>query len=421
MRIAFFTDTFLPQINGVATCIANEARELGRRGHDVLIVTPKPKKGTEKAFKAPRVHIVQLTSMPSFVYPDFRISMFALRKVLAALREFDPDFIHLHTPITVGLHAIVAAKMLHKPLAATNHVFITKENADFLRSINGNALVLKALSSASLASARAIFDAADLRLTPSKMLIRDFRKDGYKRSIIHLPNPVAIAHSASEKLRADVRDAYGLEGKVILHFGRLSPEKSIDVLLRAFAVLKKSQVSGCLLIVGDGPARSALESLARRLKVEDSVIFAGAIDHDALMQSGILAAADLFVTASKSENQPMAVLEAMAFGLPVVAVKEAGMIDLVDGAGVLIKADDPRAMAEAMEKVLHSPALAKKLSAHALKRANEHSVAKHVDRLEELYADARRRFEKSRKPDSLSLKAGRAIMEGWETLTSNNG
>src|SRR2546426_811278 len=115
MKIAYFTDTFLPQINGVATSIANFSTELGKRGHEVMIFVPQP--GTLKdKFRAKNVSVIYLPSLPSFVYPEFRVGILGFPKVLKYLRSFNPDIIHFHTPMTVGMDALVSAKVLKKPL-----------------------------------------------------------------------------------------------------------------------------------------------------------------------------------------------------------------------------------------------------------------------------------------------------------------
>ena len=126
MKIAYFTDTFLPQVNGVATALANQATELGERNHSVLIFTPKLDSIKREKFKAKNVQVVHLPTVPALLYPEFKLGVFGLPKVIKYLIKFKPDIIHLHTPLTVGMDAIMAARFFKKPLVGTVHVYFAE-------------------------------------------------------------------------------------------------------------------------------------------------------------------------------------------------------------------------------------------------------------------------------------------------------
>ncbi|MCL4366315.1 glycosyltransferase, partial [Patescibacteria group bacterium] len=126
MRVAYFTDTFLPQINGIATALANQATELGRRGHNVLIFTPKLDGIEREKFKAKNVQVIHLPTVPALLYPEFKLGVFGLPKVIKYLVKFKPDIIHLHSPLTVGMDAVMAAKLFKKPLVGTIHVYFAE-------------------------------------------------------------------------------------------------------------------------------------------------------------------------------------------------------------------------------------------------------------------------------------------------------
>lgn len=384
MKIAFFTDTFLPQVNGVATALANQATELGARGNSVLIFTPKLDDIKREKFKAKNVTVVHLPTVPAFVYPEFKLGVFGLPKVLRYLTKFKPDIIHLHTPLTVGVDAMIAAKLLNKPLVGTVHIYFNESG--YLRWLKYQ-LAIKIVDKVAQQILNFVFNQCDLILAPSKMLVKELNGKHLKKPVAYLPNGVALnkPQLLSEKARNDFKKKYSLKEKVVLHFGRLSHEKSIDILIKSFHNLAKKHRNISLLIVGDGPAKTRLMTLTKKLKLEKQVIFTGFIDHQKLISSGLINIADVFATASTMENNPMVVLEAMMHGLPVVGAKQAGLIELISSNGFLVKPGDSKTMAEKMEKILFDEETAAIMKAESLKIIKPYSVDKVVDRLLDFY------------------------------------
>jgi 1,2-diacylglycerol 3-alpha-glucosyltransferase len=123
MRIAIFTDCFVPQINGVVTSLFNLVKGLSDSGHHVFIVAPKYYR-RYKEFAYPKVRVLRIPSVPAFFYPDYRLTFPVDLKILAILRKSDIDIINFETPLTVGLTGIIMARMLNKPLIGRFHTFI---------------------------------------------------------------------------------------------------------------------------------------------------------------------------------------------------------------------------------------------------------------------------------------------------------
>lgn len=381
MKIAFFTDTFLPQVNGVATALANQATELGARGNSVLIFTPKLDDIKREKFKAKNVTVVHLPTVPAFVYPEFKLGVFGLPKVLRYLTKFKPDIIHLHTPLTVGIDAMIAAKLLNKPLVGTIHVYFNESG--YLRWLKYQ-LAIKIVAKVAQQILNFVFNQCDLILAPSKMLVKELNNNkNLKKPVSYLPNGVTLntPQLLSEKARNNFKKKYYLKEKVVLHFGRLSHEKNIDILIKSFQNLTKKHKNISLLIIGDGPAKTRLITLTKKLKLEKQVVFTGFIDHQKLISSGLLSIGDVFATASAMENNPMAVLEAMMRGLPIVGVKQAGLIELISSNGFLVKPGDSKTMAEKIEKILFDKETAAIMKSESLKVIKPYSVDRVVDRL----------------------------------------
>ncbi|MBI4091561.1 glycosyltransferase [candidate division WWE3 bacterium] len=387
MNIALFTDTFLPQINGIATSVANFAEELANRGHKVMVVAPYAR-GSGPKFHSEKVHLVYLPSVPLLVYPDFRIGVFSLPKVFKSLKAFNPDVIHVHTSMATGIDALITARMMKKPVVGTIHTYLT--NPNYLNFI-ASRIVITTLSDFILSYCKFFFDACDEVLCPSKRLIDDLKKSGYKKRIKYLPNAVKAVKaespsgSLSSKKLARLREKLNVKGKVLLHVGRLSAEKRVDNVIKAFARVRKGREDLKLVIVGDGVSKLKLKELCIKLGVGQSVVFVGSIPHSELLSSGIFKIADIFVTASPMENQPMVVLEAMAFGLPLIGVSEAGMVELVKDNGYLVRDGNIEEMARRIEKVLSDDSLRVAMSKKSLERIEEFSIGKVTDRLESIY------------------------------------
>ncbi|MBI2196062.1 glycosyltransferase [Candidatus Daviesbacteria bacterium] len=384
MKIAYFTDTFLPQLNGVATALANQASELGARGHSILIFTPKVDHIKRKKFKAENVQLVYLPAVSALLYPEFKLGIFGLPKVIKHLVRFKPDIIHLHSPLTVGADAIMAAKIFNKPLVGTIHVYIPE--SAYLRWLKYG-LAVKIVDSVVERYMNFMFAQCDLVLAPSKMLIEELGKNGFKKPISYLPNGVSLTklEPLSDKTTNALKKKYGLKEKVVLHFGRLSHEKNVDILIKSFYLLAKKHSNVSLLIIGDGPAKKKLIQLTKKLRIEKAVVFTGFMEHQTLISSGILSLGDIFATASTMENNPMVVLEAMMFGLPIVGVKQAGLIELISSNGFLVKPGDIKEMAEKMEKILFDEKLSSRMKEKSLQLIKPYSVDKAVDKLLGLY------------------------------------
>ncbi len=145
--------------------------------------------------------------------------------------------------------------------------------------------------------------------------------------------------------------------------GRLQPVKGYDILLSAFARLREQVPEARLCLVGDGPQRDELERASRSLGLERAVEFAGALGKEAIRQR--LWTADAFVMSSRSEGMPLALLEAMACGVPCVATRVGGVPGILEGRGILVEPENPKALAEGMASILADPAVAPRLGARA--------------------------------------------------------
>lgn len=168
--------------------------------------------------------------------------------------------------------------------------------------------------------------------------------------------------------------------------GRLSYEKSIDQALRAFKLIVEKGEDAMFVILGDGPGKKDLESLARTLGLEAHVRFTGFVYGEKLVE--YLQASDVFVTASKSENMPLAILEAMAVGLPIVAVHSLGLAEMVEDRknGYLLPPDDVSGIAQRTQDLLRDADLRHSFSASSRALSEKYSEPAIAERFEKLYS-----------------------------------
>jgi len=383
MKIAIFSDTFPPQTNGVANVAYQSARMLADLGHQVMIFTVAKKFGNNSRFtQSKNFKIVRLPSLPALVYPGERFTI-PLGISLPYLRKFKPDIIHVHTPLLVGTEGLLASKILRIPLIGTHHTFYDH----YLKHLKLDYNWMKKLSWKLTAG---FYNRCDFVVSPSAEMIKDMKKIGLKAEADILRNSIDIETfkpAANKKEKDAAKKHFGIKGQSVCFMGRLSYEKSIDQVVRAFVKMLEKIPDLKLMLIGDGPERKKLEKLVCDLNIKDKVIFTGFLYKQDLARA--LKANDVFLSACKNEVMPLAALEAMAVKLPLVTVKEKGLSELAileDGKnGYFCKTDNPQDMAEKALKILSNSRLAAKFSKESRLKAEEYSHEKITGKLISFY------------------------------------
>lgn len=429
MRIALFTDTYLPEVNGAVTSIDSHTRLLGARGHEILIICPKYRKPI--LYVVPHVTIQRYRSFSFITNKDTRIALPTMASVARKLRRFRPDIVHIHTPLSIGVIGLATARMMRLPVVETYHTYIP----DFMQYLEPqrllrlddlqdrvmNSVIFEQMFSAGVfhrlagieekgkgaapelcdvAQAaleetapkepadlttrfawqftRTIYNRADLVITPSATLKHELEANGVTVPVEHLSNGIDLGLIRQ-------KDSYAPTGR-LLHAGRLGHEKNIDVVVKAFALMLQEHPGYRLDILGDGPARESLVRLAERLGVADRVHMGGFMDRRALGR--VYREYDAFVTASTIETQGIVLLEAMAAGLPIAGVRALAIPELViEGRdGLLVEPGDESALADAMGRLVADENLRATLGRAGQTDVKAHALPAVVTRLEELYA-----------------------------------
>lgn len=317
MRIALFTETYLPYLNGVVTHVKTLRDGLEKLGHEVLIVTADDK--TRHHFiKNGVLHCPAITFKKIYNYG--MASAFSARR-LFLLKRFKPQVIHIHNEFGVGLSGTIMAKQLRIPLVYTLHTMYD----DYLYYIVPKKLV-PALKRISHRYVKFLGNSATTLIGPSHKVQEFFDLCGVHKSVNVVSNAVELDvfnPSAVNKARvSEIRKQYGIEEDDVLacFCGRLGKEKSVDILLQNWAKTVKKEDKLKLMLLGEGPCFDELKALAVELKIDDMVSFTNRIEHTEL--PNYYGASQLYITASMSEVNSISMKEAMATGLPVIHIDD---------------------------------------------------------------------------------------------------
>ncbi len=390
MRICLFTDSFLPYISGVSSAVMNQANELAARGHEVSIFHPKAIREDQRdgiPGLDPRIKSFGLPfSVPIPNIPKLRFSVPLFLFTYRRLRIASPDLIHVHTEFGCGLEGMLLGRWKKVPVIGTFHTFFAEP--EYLKQFHlpNFSITRKAMWKYSVT----FYNRCKHVVSPSKSVRDNLVQRGLKTPVTLLSNGIDPIEFRPKEEIAAFRRSMGIDGFAFVYVGRISPEKSLGVLLGAFYRVTRVNPDVKLVIVGAGPSDTEIDEKLAEFGIEDAVVRTGRIERDILMKENYPLLGDVFVTASKTENQPVSLLEAMAFGLPMVGPRAKGIPELVqDGNdGLIFEPDDEEDMANAMIRLMQDERLKNEMSQAALANASSHSMDKIGDQLEQLYRDA---------------------------------
>ncbi|MYW48362.1 glycosyltransferase family 1 protein [Streptomyces sp. SID161] len=332
MRVVIVTESFPPDVNGVAHCALQTARHLVDRGHHPLVVAPAPAPGSGPDTDAP-CPVVRVPSLPLPGYPQVRVAL-PSRRLAAALVAHRPDVIHLASPFILGVRGMAAAARLGVPAVAVYQTDL----AGYARTYMG------AGETAAWRRIRSVHTAADRTLAPSGAALSDLETHGVPRVRLW-PRGVDTVRFRPDRRDEALRRELAPNGEPIVGYvGRLAPEKHVE-LLAGVCGLPGVRV----VVVGDGPSRP---HLAEALP---GAVFLGRRTGDELAR--IFASLDVFAHTGPFETFCQTVQEAMASGVPVVAPATGGPLDLVahGRTGLLVPPCDAAAVQEAVRALAADP------------------------------------------------------------------
>ena len=382
MKVGIFTDTFLPQVNGIVSATVNLAKRLADRGHEVHIIAPRLEK--RNLLRHPGVHVKRIPGIKAGFYDGFKLTPFLNPVLYRYIWNKDIDVCHPQPPMSLGFETLILGKFLRKPVIGTFHAFFADK--EYLKHVGLDNNVFEKLA---WSYATFFYNMPTLVTAPSAATKRELIRQGCKTNIEVISNGIDMTIFDNRK-KEDIRKKYGRGGPMMLYFGRIAHEKNHIFLMEVMKEVFRKEPSATLLMVGGGPQEKEIEDRARELGISDNVHFLGMIEHKRLIRSGILGACEIFVTASKTENQPMTILEAQANGIVCIGPDARGIPDLIthDRNGLLVEPDDKEGFVNSILSVIQNAEYRDRLRMATLEDIKQHDIERVVDRWEEVYAEA---------------------------------
>ena len=375
LSIALFSDSALPVLNGVSVSIDALVKELRNRGHSVHLFTSHHPGHKDED---PNVHRFAALRTPwSRNYP---LAVPPFYPLLHEFRRHEFDLIHTHTPWTVGFVGLRWAESHELPIVATYHTHYDKY-AYYVPIAPKRYVRYKIAKHTNYYYSR-----VRQVITPSDASKRWLQRHSVKTPISVIPTGIPTPKRIT---REEARNRLGIpeHHKIAIYVGRIAEEKNVGLLLKAMVTAFQLDPDLRFWLVGDGPARSKYQTMARDLGIGDRIKFVGFVKRENV--DPYYAAADVFTFASMTETQGLVVVEAMTHGLPALVVQGGGAGNAICHGenGLLIK-NDSETMASKIIEVTSNPELMKTMSEKARQQSAEYTIPRMTDRILDVYRQA---------------------------------
>lgn len=369
MKIALFSEVFLPKIDGVVTRLIRTLDSLAELGHEVLVFTPG---NPPQSYAGHRVVPVRSVSLKK-IYPEIKIG-FPGRQVIKELKDFRPDVVHAVNPVWLAGFGALAAHRLDIALLASFHTDLPSYTEKF-----GLGALRKPMES----WIRKLHNLADVNLCTSTQMVEKASRLGIGRLDLW-PKAVDADNYQPSKYSPQMRNRLSdghPQDPLIVYVGRLSHEKD---LLDLVEPIKRLGDKARLALVGSGPNRVELQ----RRFAGTNTVFTGYLSGEELASA--YASADIFVFPSTTETLGLVALEAMASGVPVVGANAGGIPFVVEDSvtGFLVEPHNPDQLVNRLELLIDNPQLRAEMRANAINEANKHSWLAATEKLISCYREA---------------------------------
>ena len=384
MNIAIFTDTYFPDINGVAASVHTLSQELRKRGHKVYVFTVTESRSVKK--KAPEDQFVyRFTSVPIiFLKPYRAASLFSFRsmRLIRLIKKFKIDLIHTQSEFFMGFMALYAATSFRIPIVHTYHTMW----ADYIHYIGNGKIATPQMAHT---YSKFFSNLASTVIAPTDKTKQYLLDCGVTKPIYVIPTGIDLdpfrKNGYADKDILAIKKKHGIDPSwpIILCLGRVAKEKSLDQAIRQMPEILRRIPRARMVIVGKGPALDSLAALAEEIGVKKHVIFIGAVPYQEIGKYYRLG--DLFLCCSTTETQGLTYYEAMAAELPIIARNDDCIRriirDKIDGRLF----DDPVQIPELVESVLTNRSLASGYVKNAYEGVKSYSAESFGARVEDVY------------------------------------
>lgn len=411
MNIALFTDTYLPDINGVATSTHILKTELKKHGHQVLIVTTILPQDSD--YQDEDQDVLRLPGLDLKKLYGYRASNIFSFKGMRELKEFDPDIIHIQTEFGIGIFGKIAGEILDIPVCYTYHTMW----ADYSHYIApGNIKAVDYAAKKIIEKISKIYgDSCTELIVPSQKTADILREYGISNSIHVIGTGLQLEQfsikNKDQQLMDKIVQQYQLDDCFVVTFlGRIAPEKSIEILIDAMKDIVKQSSSIRLMIVGGGPQLDELKQIVQDNGLSSYIFFTGA--KEAEQVPSYYHVSNLFVSASITETQGLTFIEAMASGIPVLARYDKNLDGvIIDGKnGYFFKDKD-----DLVNKIIElSQADLTDLSQSAVQHASQYSSENFYNKIISTYQQALSKHHYCYKVVSIALEKGNTYLVSFQ-------
>jgi glycosyltransferase involved in cell wall biosynthesis len=397
MNIAMLTDTYFPQVNGVSTSVYLFRKNLEKLGHRIYIVSPVGPKGDPYFFKVKGFRTMQ--------QKDQKIALPDAKHLLQFLEDNQITHIHSHSPLSMGWTALWLQKRYGYVHFHTYHTLLVEYRHYMPRLFRPSRKLTQEFS-------KWFCSEVDCVIAPTTEMKKELEGYGLKKEIQVIPTGIDTDLFQTAQM-VDLRKLYHLpkDAFISLFAGRMAKEKNITFLFEVTERLVRSGAPFYLVLVGNGPYYEELVEIVRKKKLNDRIIFAGEMPRTQL--AGYYRSADCFSFASTSETQGLVVLEALAAGLPVIAVAQKGVKNVLKNGEGCFLTDTPDAafFTEQITQLMKKPELRETASAEAVAYIKKNwSINLFAEKVSELY-------KKYQKPEQYVPKKMFEFSELWMWLT----
>ncbi|MBR5337494.1 MAG: glycosyltransferase [Lachnospiraceae bacterium] len=376
MKVLIASDSYKYQTSGVANVVITLAEELRSRGHQVKVLALS---NTRKSFKDGDDYYIG--SLPGVVYPDVRVSFVRHNKLLKELKAWNPDVIHMHTETS-------AARMARSIANADNTPFVMTCHTDYAQFVFGSRCESRPVKMIFHEIGKFLYRGAMVVTAPSDKALGFSTLSRLKHPIEVIPNGIRLEQyqkKVTPEERKELFERWNLKdnGKVVCMVSRVSHEKKLDEIVEYFPEVLDRLPDAQLLIVGDGPARAKLETMAKELGIADRVCFTGRISPELVYMYYDMG--DVFVSASTFEVHSLTYLEAISHGLPLICRDDPCLRGVLENErnGYAYKTKEE--FVENVVSLLTDKELHDRMGSESLTIADNFSAKRCADRMIELY------------------------------------
>ncbi len=420
MNIGIFSDTYFPQLNGVATSIRTLSNALRERGHNVYIFTPSDPRCEGQPEEK---DIFRLPSVPVYFVRDYRAGYIFPPHILKKISKLKLDIVHTQTEFPLGFLGKLVSTTEGIPMVHTYHTMYE----DYVHYIGGGHIISQGMARD---FSSAFCNAAMGVIAPTRKTEQLLTNYGVTKPISIIPTGINTSHFRKETFDPaeilELRKSLGLEANtpVIISIGRIAKEKSIDVVISALPKLIEKLPDLKMVIVGEGNEIENLGKFAESIGVGDHIMFTGGKPWNEIGKYYQLG--NVFCSASVSETQGLTFAEAMAGGIPVVAKKDECIENIItdNETGMLFESDEE--LPDLLYRVLTDKALSSRLSKASIQAMDRLSVDAFANSVEQLYENILENGERPKRiaapaiPLVIGVKAAKGITKLPYKLVSSS-